>query len=669
MNRTLLLVIALPWLLCSCAPAGREIRVDNKEIAVEFNQQLHSRVAIKGGGDEAALGPFAPSEYLTVAGSDIRDFRLTEQKQEVGRSLFTGEAASVRKQVAVTADEAFPATLLFEVTYTNTGNADLKVDRWTSHNYSINTAAEKSEPPFWSYQSGSYEHRPDWVVPLKAGFRRENYLGMNGTDYGGGTPVADVWRRDAGVGVGHVELAPKLVSLPVAMPDASHATVAVTYAVNRTLKPGESLKTFRTFVTAHRGDYFRTLRDYSRFMVRQGIKIPASPPDAFEPIWCAWGYGRDFTEKQIYGTFPMVKKLGFRWVTLDDGWQTAEGDWYVNRKKYPGGDNDIRRLVDRIHADGYKAQLWWAPMSVDPGTDLIRKHADQLLLNADGSRQKISWWDAFYLCPAYPPVREDARRFTVKAMKEWGFDGLKIDGQFLNAVPPCHNPAHRHAQPEDSVEGVPGFFRAIYEAALGVKPDALVEICPCGTSYSFFTMPYMNMTVASDPLSSWQVRTKGKTLKALAGDKLAYFGDHVELSDGGEDFASTVGVGGVVGTNFTWPVGVGRDKKVELTPEREKHWAKWIDVYKSKMLTKGEYLGDLYDIGFDRPEAHAIRKDGVMYYGFFAKQYRGPVELRGLEDRRYQVSDYVNRKDLGAVRGPVARLDVEFERHLLVEVK
>ena len=34
------------------------------------------------------------------------------------------------------------------------------------------------------------------------GFRQENFLGMNATDYGGGTPVVDVWRRDVGLAVG-----------------------------------------------------------------------------------------------------------------------------------------------------------------------------------------------------------------------------------------------------------------------------------------------------------------------------------------------------------------------------------------------------------------------------------------------------------------------------------
>ena len=49
------------------------------------------------------------------------------------------------------------------------------------------------------------------------------------------------------------------------------------------------------------------------------------------------------------------------------------------------------------------------------------------------------------------------------------------------------------------------------------------------------------------------MRLKGKTLKALVGDRLAYFGDHVEMSEGGTDFASTFGIGGVIGTNFAWP--------------------------------------------------------------------------------------------------------------------
>jgi alpha-galactosidase len=456
------------------------------------------------------------------------------------------------------------------------------------------------------------------------------------------------------------------------MPDATTADLAITYACNRTLEPGQSLDTLKTFVSVHSGDCFATLANYRKMMIAQGVRFPQAPPEAFEPIWCAWGYRRTFTPDQIYGAMPIVNKLRFGWVTLDDGWQTAEGDWHLDKTKFPAGDADMKAMVDRIHAGGFKAQLWWAPMSVDPDTDLIREHPGQLLLNKDGSRQKITYWNAFYLCPALPEVRRDAAAFVTKALKVWGFDGLKLDGQYMNAAPPCYNPAHKHAAPNESVEGVPGFFKAIFDAATAAKPNAVVEYCPCGTSFSFFNLPYMNMSVASDPRRSWQVRTKGKSLKALTGDSVAYFGDHVELSDEGRDFASTVALGGVIGTEFTWPVGsgpVGRSGKrtSDLTPDREAHWSKWLGIYKQKMLSRGEYLGSLYDIGFDRPEAHAIQKDGKLYYGFFAADFKGKVELRGLQARKYKLVDYENARDLGTVQGPVAAVDVAFTHHLMLE--
>jgi alpha-galactosidase len=652
------------------------LRVQGPGIRLEFDQRLHSRVVARLGAREIALGGFTPAEYVSIGGAELRDFPLERQasapvQDALGkgvRTTFSGRAPSLAKEVIATVYDAYPSTVVLQVHYTNVSSAPLKIDRWTNHNYALAPQAGAAAPPFWSYQSGSYESRPDWILPLKAGFHQENYLGMNASDYGGGTPVADVWRRDVGIGVGHLEAAPKLVSLPVAMPDEKAATVAVTFACDRTLQPGETLDTFRTFVTVHEGDAFRTLTTYRKIMEAQGTRLTKSPEEAFQPIWCAWGYGRKITPAQIYGALPIVKKIGFGWVTVDDGWQTAEGDWFLNPKKFVHGDQDMKAIVDRIHADGFKAQLWWAPLAADPGTELLRRHPEQLLLNADGSKQKISWWDSWYLCPANRQVVEYHDALVRKIIGEWGFDGLKLDGQFMNGVPACYNPAHRHANPQESVEALPLFFKSIYETARQIKPDALVEFCPCGTAYSFFMLPFMNMAVASDPGSSWQVRLKGKTLKALAGDSMAYFGDHVDMSDGGDDFASTVGIGGVVGTNFTWPEGsAGKNRKLDLTPAKVDEWTRWVKIYKDKMLPRGTYRGELYDIGFDRPEAHAIAKDGRMYYAFYAPEWDGKVELRGLATGAYRVTDYENGRDLGVVRGPTAALQAKFARHLLLE--
>jgi len=655
--------------------APSSAKVEGKNLRLEFDGKMYSRVVARFGGKEIALGAPAASETLTVDGNELTDFALTGVKEEpvtdaLGKgkqTTLTGMEGAVQKTVAVTVYDRFPRMAFFHVSYSNKGKSDLKVTAWTNNRYSIAVQNAGEEPPFWSLESGSYQKRPDWVVPLKAGFKQANFLGMNSTDYGGGTPVSDVWRRDAGVAVGHIEMSEKLVSMPVTMPNADHAVLAVNFRHEQVLKPGESLATFHTFAAVHQRDYFTSLRDYSEVMQAQGIKFTPAPASAFEPIWCAWGYGRTFTPAQVVGALPVVKKLGFSWVGVDDGWQSSDGDWGLLPSKFPNGDADMRKLVDQIHGEGFRAQLWWAPLAAKPDSELAQKHPEQMLLNADGSKQKISYWNDWYLCPANDAVIEHHRQLVIKMMRDWNYDGLKLDGQHMNGVPPCFNPAHHHARPEESVEDLAKFFQMIYDTARSIKPDALVEWCPCGTAFNFYNLPNMNMTVASDPRSSWQVRTKGKSLKAMHGDSTAYFGDHVELSDGHQDFASTVGIGGVVGTQFTWPEASGRRKNLDLTPDKEAIWRKWISLYKEKMLSKGEYRGDLYDIGFDRPEAHAIAKGGSMYYAFYGADFAGKVELRGLEPRSYKVVDYENGTDLGTVKGPLATIDVKFAKHLLLQ--
>lgn len=652
-------------------------QIQGKNLRIEFDGNLHSRVVARFDEKEIPLGPFTASETVTAADKVWADFALSSQKQErskdaIGeyqRLTLVGKAGTLLKTVSVTIYDDFPTMAVFDVEYTNAGTTNLSIQSWTNNEYTLDAQENGGAPAFWSYQSGSYEKRPNWVLPLHVNFKQENFLGMNASDYGGGTPIVDIWRRDVGIAVGHVELRPKLVSLPVVMPDATHANLAVHFAKASSLTPGESVHTFRTFVAVHQGDYFRTLSTYREFMSRQGLHMAKPPDDAYGAIWCAWGYGRSVQLKQVYDTLPTVKRLGFRWVTLDDGWQNDVGDWALDPKKFPHGDADMKALVDRIHQEGFRAQLWWSPLSAVPNSDLLREHPDYLLLNQDGSKQKISWWNSYYLCPADRRVVEYHRALVRKILVDWGFDGLKLDGQHMNGAPACYNPAHHHARPEESVEALPDFFRDIYETAQAVKPGALVEFCPCGTAYSFFTMPHFNMSVASDPEGSFQVRSKAKTLKALMGDRVPFFGDHVELSDGGNDFASTIGVGGVVGTQFVLPALATKRSKSDLTPEREKDFEKWLRIYHEKMLSTGQYLGQLYDIGFDVPETHAIRKDQTMYYAFFAKHWQGNVELRGLDDRSYRVLDYEHNKSLGKVSGRNAHVSVGFDQHLLLEVQ
>ena len=649
--------------------------IQTASLRIEFDKNMRSRVIARVGGKDIPMGGFSASETVKGTERSWDDFAMVSQTHERVTDIYgTGEKLTVagtsgvlRKNLSVTIYDEFPNLAIFLVSYTNTGHSPLKILEWNNNNYTIDAPPSLEDVPLWSFQSGSYERRPNWIVPLKTGFSQQNYLGMNASDYGGGTPIIDVWRKDAGIGVGHVEPRPRLISLPVSMPNARHAQVSVQYHHEQSLPPGESFRTFRTFVTVHNGDYFQTLLTYRRFMLKQGFQMANAPESAFGAIWCAWGYGRDFKPQQVYDTLPTVKQMGFTWVTLDDGWQNNYGDWQLDPKKFPHGDADIKAMVERIHQEGFKAQLWWSPLSAVPDSKLLSQEPDLALKNEDGSRRKISWWHSYYLCPANSRVVAYHKELVRKILLDWGFDGLKLDGQHMNGVPRCYNPAHHHKRPEESVEALPDFFREIYDAAQKAKPGSLVEFCPCGTAFSFFTMPHFNMSVASDPRGSFQVRTKGKTIKGLMGDDVPYFGDHVELSDNHDDFASTLGIGGVVGTQFVLPSLVEKHGRFDLTPERAETFQKWLTLYREKGLSRGQYLGTLYDIGFDLPEAHVIRKEKKMYYAFFAGNWKGTLELRGLDARAYHVVDYVEGKDFGIVQGPTARLSADFSKHLLLE--
>jgi len=425
---------------CSVAVAadapGGMAQIQGGNLRIEFDNQLRSRVVARFDKTETAMGPFTDSETVTTTDKLWTGFLLASQKQERTKDAFgegerltvEGKAGTLTKVVSVTVYNDFPAMAFFDVQYINAGTSKLSLKSWTNNAYTVNAQRGAGTPAFWSYQSGSYEKRPNWVLPLHTNFQQENYQGMNASDYGGGTPIIDVWRRDLGMAVGHVEPRPKLVSLPVSMPDSAHAKIAVRFTKAIPLNPGESFHTFRTFVAVHQGDYFRALVDYRRFMIKQGFQMATAPDDAFGAIWCAWGYGRKVQPQQVYDTLPTAKRLGFAWVTLDDGWQNNVGDWQLDPKKFPNGDADMKALVDRIHQEGFKAQLWWSPLSAVPDSELLRDHPDFELLNRDGSKRKVSWWNSYYLCPADRRVVEYHKALVRKILVDWGFDGLKLDG-------------------------------------------------------------------------------------------------------------------------------------------------------------------------------------------------------------------------------------------------
>jgi alpha-galactosidase len=614
---------------------------------------------------------------------------------EIPAKPLAAAGVPIERMLVFEAYDDFPNFALVSSTYKNAGTSDFKLDQvlMQEHRLSAKQVDPEAQPyDMWSFQGSSYDWGENDVAKLKRTSAQSNTMGANVKGgYGGGIPVVAFWTASVGEAIGHLETLPWTLSIPVKVDHDGFVNAQIEIPTDSVLKAGESYSTPRSFVAVYSGDFYEPLRMWSSALQKEGWEIPKPSNEAYNISWCGWGYEFNVTPKQMVGTIPKLKEMGIKWATLDDRWFDTYGDWNPRTDTFPG--DSIKQMVDDFHKQGMLAQLWWLPLGVEDGqgkyeshkyamSKVAQEHPEWLILDKNGKHARMTR-DLATLCPAVPEVQAFYKQLTEKFIRDWGFDGSKLDN--IYSVPACYNPAHHHKSPQDSVNAMGEVYKVIFETTRAIKPESVTQACPCGTPPSLAWLPFIDQAVTADPVGAVQVRRRIKMYKALLGPQSAVYGDHVELSEmtplgggnwseHGADFASTLGVGGVPGTKFVWPDPGPKFKPVALTTEKEEHWKKWIALYNEKMLSKGEFL-DLYVYGYDVPEAYAIAKDGKMYYAFFAPSdtapFKGEVELRGLKPGTYSVLDYADGKDLGTVQvetGKAPRLTTEFQQHLLLEV-
>ena len=658
------------------ASCGRTV-VESGDLTLKIDGNMHFKVESSAPGAQKYFDDYQAADILIADEAVIEDWKVKKVKKTADENGTTytiigqwkENGYNIEKTLTIKTVKGFEGMVLTSSSYANLSDKVLTVKALESNKLRV-----ASDETVWSFQPTSSARRDDWILPVDESFYQKNYLGMNHTDYGGGIPMVTLWRRDANLSTGLVEPNLKLISMPVKKvryEDFVTMSLLQEFEYPVELAKDDTVETWNQFISVGKGDFFNPLSQFSKYMETYAGYVPqASEPEAFEAVWCAWGYERTFTVDEVLGTLPKVKELGFKWVDVDDGFQIAEGDWETNKRF--NGTKDMRRITDAIHKHGLKAKLWWAPLAADPDTKILREKPEMLLQDFQGAPEYITWWDSWYLSPVNPTTREYTVDLVKRFIDEWGFDGLKLDGQHLNCCLPDHN-HHSHLEyPEESIEKLPEFFEDIFETAREIKPYSVIQICPCGCAMNFFLTPHMNQAVASDPTSSAQIRMKRKVYGAMVPD-MAYYADHIELSDDENDYGTQIGIGGVIGSKFTWPK---KNPNVKgdgylLTPEKEAALKKWVAIYNDKMLSKGDYL-NLYDIRFDVPETHVIAKDGAMYYAFYAQEWNGEqIELRGLDaDKTYTVTEYAS-DDLKSytVDGANPFITPSFTRDYLIEVK
>jgi len=175
---------ALAIVFSTCSPAGAADKssitpqIQGEHLRIQFDHYLHSRVVARFDGKETAMGPFVASERPAIADKIWSGFSLVSQKNErvsdafgAGERLIVlGKSGPLTKEVTVTIYDEFPAMAFFDVRYPNTGTVKLAVKGWTNNADTLSAQRNSRMPAFWSYQSGSYEKRPNLLVPLHTNF-------------------------------------------------------------------------------------------------------------------------------------------------------------------------------------------------------------------------------------------------------------------------------------------------------------------------------------------------------------------------------------------------------------------------------------------------------------------------------------------------------------------
>ena len=169
------------------------------------------------------------------------------------------------------------------------------------------------------------------------------------------------------------------------------------------------------------------------------FSLRKTKPPELPPVtgWTSWyNYYTKISEEIILRNLESYSRenVPSDFFQIDDGFQTAVGDWLSLRDNFPRG---MKFLAGKIHAAGYKAGLWLAPFICESRSSLFKDHPQWILRNRKGKPVPAGfnpgWSGVFYALDIYnDEVRDYLKTVFDTVSGQWGFDLLKLD--FLYAV-------------------------------------------------------------------------------------------------------------------------------------------------------------------------------------------------------------------------------------------
>ena len=227
--------------------------------------------------------------------------------------------------------------------------------------------------------------------------------------------------------------------------------------------------------------------------------MKARVPKSTQPMWTHWyQYYHAISEQLFLQNLDVLRDrqsiIPIKVVELDDGYQSAWGDWTTTNPKFPHG---LRWLAEQIKAKGFTPGLWLAPFVVQAKSTIAREHPDWLVKNEHGKPLKTGYvYNIFIyaLDTSNQAVLDHLRTLIDTLTHQWGYAMLKLD--FVNAAA---LPGRRHNPKLTRAESLRAGLEAIRQAA-GEETFLLGSGCPFGPAIGLLDA----MRIGPDTAPNWE---------------------------------------------------------------------------------------------------------------------------------------------------------------------
>lgn len=223
-----------------------------------------------------------------------------------------------------------------------------------------------------------------------------------------------------------------------------------------------------------------TLKEQTEWFLDFYPQTSEIPQASEEPLYSTWyNFHQHPSANALYEELKIARKLGFKSVIIDDGWQydgngTSDyidcGDWAFSKEKFP----EPKAFINAVHTLGMKVAFWFPVPFVGFHTQAYQRFKDKLLYEEGILCDGGGATNAGILDVRYKETRDYIVN-TVRELMRYGADGIKLDfvDKFeIREETPFANPAMDF---QDLNEAVVRLLQELNEAIRSVKSDAMIE--------------------------------------------------------------------------------------------------------------------------------------------------------------------------------------------------